>query len=289
MSHSIGCDPELMLIREGKLISALPIIRGRKRRQQRVRGGTIMSDNVLAEFTIPPARTKKEFTAKIRTVLHSLKEVVGKDIQLVAIPSASFPQEELEDEEAKRFGCDPDFDAWSCSMNEISSDAALKRFRCAGGHVHIGHPFIKDSDKARIEFTKMVDVFLGIPSILIDNHKDSLNRRSLYGKAGAHRPKKYGIEYRALSNFWISNPFLTGLVFNLSIKALEVYQKEGTRIVDEITEKEIVDIINKSKRKNAERIVKTYLSPRIGKRLTKQILDTSISVKDRNIEENWKL
>ena len=289
MRHSIGCDPELMLMRNNKLISALSIIRGRKHRQQKVNGGTIMSDNVLAEFTIPPAGTDKEFVNNIRTVLASLKSAVGEDVELHAIPSANFPREELNDEEAKRFGCDPDYDAWYRKKNDMSSEAPFRTFRTAGGHVHIGHDIVKRSDEDRINFTKLVDVFLGIPSILIDNHSDSKNRRKLYGKAGAHRPKPYGIEYRSLSNFWVCNPDLSALIFNLSVRALQVYAKEGTRIIDELTQKRIISVINKSMRDEALEIVEVYLAPKLGKRLTKKVLNASVGTEDRNIKENWKL
>lgn len=45
-----------------------------------------------------------------------------------------------------------------------------------------------------------MDLHLGVPSLVLD--KDT-ERRKLYGKAGAFRPKPYGVEYRTLSNFWI--------------------------------------------------------------------------------------
>ncbi len=48
-----------------------------------------------------------------------------------------------------------------------------------------------------------MDAVLGIPAILLD---DGLLRKQLYGKAGAFRPKEYGVEYRSLSNFWVFSP-----------------------------------------------------------------------------------
>lgn len=55
------------------------------------------------------------------------------------------------------------------------------------GHIHIGYnnPEIEKS----VDIIKAMDLFLGIPSILMD--KDTL-RRSRYGKAGAFRFKSYG-------------------------------------------------------------------------------------------------
>ena len=68
-----------------------------------------------------------------------------------------------------------------------------------------------------------MDVFLGCPSIEKDS--DTL-RRKLYGKPGAFRPKKYGVEYRTLSNFWIQSKDHMGWVFEQTQKALD-FLREG--------------------------------------------------------------
>jgi hypothetical protein len=41
-------------------------------------------------------------------------------------------------------------------------------------------------------------------------------RRELYGKAGAFRPKPYGVEYRVLSNRWLNSEALIRWVYNQS-------------------------------------------------------------------------
>ena len=77
--------------------------------------------------------------------------------------------------------------------------------RSCGGHLHIGFDRAKNDMMARPHLVRILDLVAGVPSIIIDKDKD---RRKLYGKAGAHRPKMIeagdpydGVEYRTLSNF----------------------------------------------------------------------------------------
>ena len=62
-----------------------------------------------------------------------------------------------------------------------------------------------------------MDLFLGCPSIILD--KDN-KRRELYGKAGAYRNKPYGVEYRTLSNFWLTSSKLMQWVYKRTAFAL---------------------------------------------------------------------
>jgi hypothetical protein len=66
--------------------------------------------------------------------------------------------------------------------------------------------------------TKSLDVWLGLPSLVWDQDD---RRRTLYGAAGAFRPKPYGMEYRVLSNKWINDPLLRKTVFHNTLKAIE--------------------------------------------------------------------
>jgi hypothetical protein len=69
-----------------------------------------------------------------------------------------------------------------------------------------------------ITLVKQLDAYLGIPSLEWD--KDTLRRR-LYGKAGAFRPKPYGVEYRTLSNAWLKNEMLVRYVYRQTMRAIE--------------------------------------------------------------------
>ena len=67
-------------------------------------------------------------------------------------------------------------------------------------------------------------------------------RKQLYGKAGAFRPKPYGVEYRVLSNFWIFDKEKTNTVWNLTERAVEhVYSKKK---IDNELGQAIVNCIN---------------------------------------------
>ena len=259
-----GADPELMLLTpEGKLASAIPLVPGTKEKPHKVSCGAVQHDNVMAEFNVNPSGTDDEFVHNMREVLRELSDMVAPHT-LIARASANFPKEALQDEVAQVFGCDPDFDSWSLQMNDIDGTAAMETFRSAGGHFHIGE---KDATKemlqdpyGKVEVVKMLDIFQGIVSIAIDDDKTAPKRRALYGRAGAHRPKDYGVEYRALGNFWVRSPDLVHLMYELADRAVALtLDGKSTEIIESIGETEIQRVINDSDKKSAKKIVKDLL------------------------------
>jgi hypothetical protein len=259
-----GADPELMVCSpDGELVSAIPLIPGTKQKPTRVKCGAVQHDNVLAEFNVNPSGTSEEFEHNVREVLRELTKFVAPN-RLLVRASADYPKTALDSEEALAFGCDPDFDGWTLMMNEFDGTKALESFRSAGGHFHVGYKGPTEemlSDPyGKVEVVKMLDIFQGLPSVLLDPDPTAPKRRTLYGRAGAHRPKEYGVEYRALGNFWVRSPALLHLMYELAHTAVELtLQGESGKIITSIGERKVQKLINSSDRGGAGLVVDSVL------------------------------
>ena len=292
-----GADPELMVVNpEGVLTSAIPLIKGTKEKPQKVRGGAVQRDNVMAEFNVKPANSSDEFEENIRVVMGSLAKMVKPNI-LTVRAYAEFPKEALDHPEAKVFGCDPDFCAWPNKdgilvMNTIPSHKALEPFRSAGGHFHVGYKKSTEEmlcdDFGKIEVVKMLDIFQGIPSVVLDPDQSATERRSLYGTAGAHRPKEYGVEYRALGNFWLRSPELVHLMYELANRAIELtLNGESQQIIEAVGQKNVQDIINKSRPRKAKRVIMNILKRYLTKKAFEALRNNVVPKED--LYKTWRL
>lgn len=292
-----GADPELMLVTpKGELISAIPLVPGTKEKPHKLQHGAVQHDNVMAEFNVNPADTDEEFVHNMREVLRELAAMVAPNL-LIARASANFPEEALQDDVAKVFGCDPDFDSWTLMMNSVDGTAAMESFRSAGGHFHIGRKEataeMLDNPYGKVEVVKMLDIFQGIPSIVMDDDKTAPKRRSLYGRAGAHRPKDYGVEYRALGNFWVRSPDLVHLMYELADRAVALtLDGQSGEIIEKIGEDKIQRAINESDQKLAKKIVAEvlveYLPTTTFERIMKRSPITAIK-KHKHLSQTWGL
>jgi len=233
IKFTIGCDPEIMLAGPNGLVSAIPFYKGTKDKPEKVDGGIVSHDNVNVEFGSNPASSKEEWIRNTKAVIGKVIEMAPANHSLVVQASAEFPDEQLQDEEARKFGCDPDFDAYAVAINNAPDIRKSPNLRSCGGHIHVGSQFLTEDLMDVIGFTKAMDIFLGIPAVLLDKDPSSAHRRNLYGKAGCHRPKPYGVEYRTLSNFWVSRPRLTSLMYDLTEAALDAYTDKHTHGIDE--------------------------------------------------------
>lgn len=216
---SLGCDPELMLASsDGTVKMACGLIGGSKHAPLKVDFGNLQEDNVMAEFGIDPATTLEEWNVYIQAVMDQLAQRVSP-LQLKILSSADFPREDLMgNEQAMIFGCDPDFNAWKGgAMN--SAPAPTTTLRTAGGHIHVGYS--DPTDEKNLNLVRIMDVLLGVPSIVLDG---DIRRRNMYGKAGAFRPKPYGVEYRTLSNFWLRTSNLREWVWNSSVRSVQILE-----------------------------------------------------------------
>ncbi len=211
----IGADPEFFVKKDGKFVSAYGLIEGTKKNPLKVEGGAVQVDGMALEININPAATFAEFEQNYQNVMSNLRRMVPDDYEFAFVPVADFDPDYIKSQpdEARALGCDPDFNAYTGEANN-PPDAA-KNFRTASGHFHLG--WTEDEDIKNPEhieacqmMTKQLDCGIGLKGIVYDTDN---RRRELYGKAGAYRPKPYGVEYRVLSNFWLSNVNLRGELF----------------------------------------------------------------------------
>jgi hypothetical protein len=116
--------------------------------------------------------------------------------------------------ESKVLGCEPDFNAYTMQANPVP-DAEVT-YRTASGHIHIGWTEGMDvNDPGHLEACQMLVKHLDASIGLLNAVFEPTNtRRDLYGKAGAFRPKSYGVEYRTLSNSWLLDDRYATLIFN---------------------------------------------------------------------------
>ena len=214
----IGADPELFLERDGKVISAEGLIGGTKDDPKPIsdEGHCIQEDNVMIEFNIPACDNGEDFVRHINYVKDYLAVLaITLNAKLNFSASAFLDKSELRTKQARRFGCDPDFNVYTRGFNDAPNSRT--NMRTCGGHIHIGYD---DPDQETSEkLVKAMDAVLGLKSLFLDGDD---RRRQMYGKAGAFRFKDYGVEYRTLSNFWIANDELTSWAFNATMEAIDL-------------------------------------------------------------------
>lgn len=229
MTITLGCDPELFIQNDatGRFVSAEdhhgPIIPGTKKHPFEVRGGAIQVDGVAAEFNINPVTTFDGFYNNIKSVIVDLNRRVREKketYRLRPVPTAVFspkyffslPEHTLE------LGCEPDYSAYT--LKENPRPETKEPFRTGSGHIHIGwskdvgDPLSQGHMMDCQMVVKELDKYLHFASL--DWDKDT-KRQALYGKPGSFRPKKYGVEYRPLSNSWLQDKKTINNVFLITM------------------------------------------------------------------------
>lgn len=203
-----GCDPELFLFDADGVPAVPDMIPGDKGNPFKIDFGAVQRDGMAAEFNIDPAENFRDFNRNINAVMKQLEGMIPTGYSLRAVPSVVFPEDVFNaaPDDAKELGCMPDFNAWTQEINPPPHDEENPYMRCAAGHLHIG--FTENADLSDVQhimnccdLVKQLDWYLGAWSIKMDGDP---TRRRLYGRAGACRIKDYGVEYRVLSNFWVT-------------------------------------------------------------------------------------
>lgn len=253
----IGADPELFFKRRGEFIAAGALIPGTKKAPHKVFDGAVQVDGLAAEFNIEPAVDERQFLHHIDSVMGQLRRMVPREYELSITATAHFDPEYMskQPDEAKQLGCDPDFNAYNGQVNPRPMQHAT--MRTAAGHIHLGWTAGRDVMDPRhyascCVMVKQLDFYLGLPSVILD--KDT-QRKEMYGKAGAFRPKPYGLEYRVLSNFWLLTPKLKQWAYRNTKAGFEKLATEGVELAKQYGNI-CSEIINTNNVAEAERLCK---------------------------------
>lgn len=214
---TFGADIEsIVTTLTGEPFPICGIVGGTKDKPRNIGGGYfIQEDNVLLEWNIPVTKDRDDFVDAVTGVYDRLKKELPPSLQMDFTKcTAQYAMAYLQGiPEAQRFGCEPDYNAWTEEQNPRpqANDPTL---RSAAGHIHIG--WEKPDPEDQLELIRWADVFVSLPSVW-ESHDRS--RRQLYGKAGSFRPKEYGVEHRVLDNYWAFNMNVCRAIYERYLKA----------------------------------------------------------------------
>lgn len=296
MSLSIGTDTEFFLkTQEGELVSATEFIEGSKHKPTILsNGGNVTHDNVAFEFATPPVIGVNEFVDAVKTTLEESLKHLPEGIKLFLGASVDFPEDALQDERCREFGCSTDYDAWELRANQVDADASHRPFRSCGGHLHIGYiegsgnDFLNDPF-GKVAVVKALDIVAGVPSVIMDGSAASIERRKLYGKAGCHRPTDYGVEYRVLGNFWTVSPLRVKMVHSMAVDALSLVREERLETISNaLTEAEIVRVINEGDLEAATKMWKNVIRKELSS-TTCELFDACVEEGVGDIYSSWDI
>lgn len=221
----IGADPEMFIKSRatGLPVSAHDIVPGTKAVPYRIHPNVqVQADGTAVEFNINPIvydgqrtleNAASDFDSRIYWAIEDIKYLYleGRNLRINETEVVQYASDYFQalPESAKELGCEPDYNAYLGRMNILNIPKDKPTMRTAAGHIHIG--WIPPERHINNIYNKEHINDCRIIIANLDNmlrytqpprERDSI-RRQLYGDYGAFRPKKYGVEWRTPSNFWL--------------------------------------------------------------------------------------
>lgn len=236
---TVGCDPEWFVQEKSTVVAACGKIGGTKNApltfgDSENPGFKYHEDNVCVELAVPPESDEYNAT---ETLVHGIrlldKKLKEKGLRRYTIvDSFNFPTGKLKHKGATTFGCDPDYDAYTGGFDTRPTIdiAALRGWRFAGGHIHLGGEFNCPPFVAAL----MMDLCVGTRQIQFEPRTSK--RREYYGQPGIFRPKPYGIEYRSPGNSWTANQDTIFDTYTRTMRTIQFLEGTPAKRIKKITD-----------------------------------------------------
>jgi hypothetical protein len=189
---------------------------GYKHKPLKTKHGSVQVDGLAMEFNSYPAATEKWFSSTMSSQLSRICRVFW--LVMILVFQLILFLLLISIRRWRRFRTKPkSWDAtWTLTHILCHPTKSHVRVRSSvpgqdistSGFTNKGEPDSIPYVHYCAAIVRELDYYLGLPSLKWDTDG---RRRKLYGKAGAFRPKPYGLEYRVLSNKWLSDEKLIGL------------------------------------------------------------------------------
>ena len=252
-NYKIGSDFELFLFDKNKdeVINAKKYVKGTKKEpfnfDKSNQFWCTSLDNISMEGNIPPCSTGEEFSNSIQKVIDYMNSTLPENLCTIHTPAVYVNPKQLNTKESRTLGCEPTLNAYT-EMENPMPDGHSTNLRTCCTHVHLSYDNM--NKRTSFDFIKACDLFLGVPSLLIE---PSNQRRVLYGKLGECRLSNKTIEYRVLSSYFSKDENLRQWVFNNTVKAIE-FLNEGNRVSENV-----VDLIHEAFYHDNTRVAKQLI------------------------------
>lgn len=225
---TLGLDAEVFVLDTDKddIIPVCGLIGGTKRAPKQIQGMPsgfmVQEDNVTLEFNIPPATSLHEWETNINSALLGIGNILETHpkgrLSFVAASHHEFRMQQLSEHPISFIvGCEGDKNAYTGKNNPSPSVYEMAGIRTAGAHIHIGYP--KPSYAMNRKLVIALDFLIG--KTLKKQYNDSVRER-FYGKLGAYRDKPYGVEYRALSSYWLGSSENIASIYMAALNAYKI-------------------------------------------------------------------
>lgn len=258
---SLGCDPEFFFRQNGEVVGSEKFL-NKHGTQVGSSSSRIIIDGVQGELNPASSTCRESLSSNIGACFYELQKISDKNkgVTIDCSRAVEISKEKLMElsEESRKFGCSPSFNIHKNkkAIDIKKVDPEEYRIRAAGGHIHIGKGYKNDSPALYNALTEdhkrtvyLMDILCGNTCVLIDRDEANKERRKVYGRAGEYRLPDHGLEYRTLSNFWLTAPPLMSFAFGLARQAVELMVSKNREdyyaaFTDAVKPKNIVAAIN---------------------------------------------